>query len=62
MSVVIEPVFLTVEETAGVLRISRTRVFDLIRTNRLRSRKFGRLRRIPVSAIREFAKDQEDRG
>ncbi|GAA3219457.1 hypothetical protein GCM10017691_02910 [Pseudonocardia petroleophila] len=61
MSVVMEPVFLTVEETAGVLRISRTRVFDLIRTNRLRSRKFGRLRRIPVSAIREFARDQEDR-
>jgi excisionase family DNA binding protein len=60
-----EPVFLTVEETAGVLRISRTRVFDLIRTNRLRSSKFGRVRRIPVSAIREFAKaceqDQEAR-
>ena len=51
-----EPVFLTVEEAAGALRISRTRVFDLIRTNRLPSRKLGRLRRIPVSAVREFAK------
>lgn len=62
MSVVMEPVFLTVEEAAHVLRISRTRVFDLIRTNRLRSRKFGRVRRIPVSAIREFENDQEGRG
>lgn len=45
-----------------MLRISRTRVFDPIRTDRLRSRKFGRVRRIPVPAIREFVNDQEGRG
>lgn len=45
MSAVMEPVFPTVGEAAGVLRMSRTRIFDRIRTNRLRSRKFGRVRR-----------------
>ncbi len=47
---------LTVEEAARVLSVSRTRVFDLIRTKRLRSRKIGRARRIPVEAIHEFVK------
>jgi excisionase family DNA binding protein len=51
-----EPVFLTVEETAAVLRVSRTRVFDLIRTHQLRSRKIGRVRRIPVAAVEEFVR------
>jgi excisionase family DNA binding protein len=49
-----EPVFLTVEEAARVLSVSRTRIFDLIRTKRLRSRKIGRVRWIPVEPIREF--------
>jgi excisionase family DNA binding protein len=54
-----EPVFLTVEEAARVLCVSRTRIFDLIRTKRLRSRKIGRARRIPVEAIREFVELDE---
>lgn len=44
----------TVEETAQVLKISRWKVFDLIRTNALRSVKIGGLRRIPRSAIEEY--------
>ncbi|SDG10729.1 helix-turn-helix domain-containing protein [Pseudonocardia oroxyli] len=55
-----EPVFLTVEEAARTLQISRTRVYDLIRTHQLRSRKIGRVRRIPVDAIREFVAQADE--
>lgn len=44
----------TAEEAAELLRISRWKVFDLIRRNELRSVKIGGLRRIPRSAIEEF--------
>jgi excisionase family DNA binding protein len=44
----------TVEEAAQVLKISRWKVFDLIRTNQLRSVKIGGLRRIPQVAIDEY--------
>jgi excisionase family DNA binding protein len=44
----------TVEEAAQVLKISRWKVFDLIRTNQLRSVKIGGLRRIPQVAIHEY--------
>jgi excisionase family DNA binding protein len=44
----------TVEEAAQVLKISRWKIFDLIRTNQLRSVKIGGLRRIPHAAIDEY--------
>lgn len=44
----------TVEEAARVLKISRWKIFDLIRTNQLRSVKIGGLRRIPCTAIEEY--------
>jgi excisionase family DNA binding protein len=44
----------TVEEAAQVLKISRWKIFDLIRTNQLRSVKIGGLRRIPCNAIEEY--------
>jgi excisionase family DNA binding protein len=44
----------TVEEAAQVLKISRWKVFDLIRTNQLRSVKIGGLGRIPQVAIDEY--------
>jgi excisionase family DNA binding protein len=44
----------TVEEAAQVLKISRWKIFDLIRTNQLRSVKIGGLRRIPCTAIEEY--------
>ena len=37
--------FLTVEEAAEVLHISRDKVYGLIRTRQLRSIKIGKLRR-----------------
>jgi excisionase family DNA binding protein len=44
----------TVEEAAQALKISRWKIFDLIRTNQLRSVKIGGLRRIPSTAIEEY--------
>jgi excisionase family DNA binding protein len=44
----------TVEETAEILRISRWKVFALIRTNELRSVKIGGSRRIPRRSIEEY--------
>lgn len=44
----------TVEETAEILKISRWKVFELIRNNDLRSVKIGGLRRIPRQAIEEY--------
>jgi excisionase family DNA binding protein len=44
----------TVEEAGEVLKISRWKVFDLIRCNELRSVKIGGLRRVPRRAIEEY--------
>ena len=49
-----EPLMLTVPEAADRLRISRTRVYELILSGELRSLKLGRVRRIPMSALEEF--------
>ena len=50
--------FLTVDQAAEVLHISRDVVYDLIRTKQLRSIKIGRLRRISRQWILEFAARQ----
>ena len=51
-----ERVLLTAEEVAEALRVGRCTVYDLIRTGQLRSIKIGKLRRIPVDAVHEFAR------
>ena len=43
-----------VSEAAGVLSLSRSVVFDLMRMGRLRSVKEGRTRLIPRSALRDY--------
>lgn len=55
-----EPVLLTPEEAAEALKVGRCTVYDLIRTGQLASGKIGKLRRIPVEAVREFAKRMLD--
>lgn len=50
-----ERVLLTVEEAAEQLGIGRTLVYKLIRTGEIDSVQIGRLRRIPSSAIHEYA-------
>ena len=42
---------LRVEEVADVLDISRTRVYDLIRSGELQSLKIGGSRRVPSTAV-----------
>ncbi|MFD1573280.1 helix-turn-helix domain-containing protein [Agromyces cerinus subsp. nitratus] len=46
---------LTPEEVADALGIGRSTVYDLMRLNAITSVKIGRSRRVPVSAVREYA-------
>jgi excisionase family DNA binding protein len=50
-----ERVLLTVEEAAERLGIGRSLAFRLIRDGELESVQIGRLRRVPASAITDFA-------
>jgi excisionase family DNA binding protein len=49
-------VLLTVEEAAKALAVSRTMIFQLIRTGQLITVRIGRLRRVPTWAIEDFAR------
>jgi excisionase family DNA binding protein len=49
-----EKLLLTPEEAAQALNISRTKVFELLQVEALRSVKIGKSRRIPTEAVREF--------
>jgi excisionase family DNA binding protein len=49
-----EKLLLTPEEAAQALNISRTKVFELLQVEALRSVKIGKSRRIPMEAVREF--------
>lgn len=49
-------VLLTVEEAAKALAVSRTMIFQLIRTGQLSTVRIGRLRRVPTWAIEDFAR------
>lgn len=50
-----ERVMLTVEEAAERLGIGRTLMFRLIRTGEIETVRIGRLRRVPATAIHEYA-------
>ncbi|SEG91096.1 DNA binding domain-containing protein, excisionase family [Thermomonospora echinospora] len=45
---------LTLDEAAALLRLSRWSLYNLIRSNRLRTIKVGRRRIVPAAAIDEF--------
>jgi excisionase family DNA binding protein len=49
-----EKILLTPEEAAEVLNISRTKLFELLQAQALRSVKIGKSRRIPTDAVREY--------
>ncbi len=50
-----ERVLLTVEEAAQQLGIGRTLMFKLVKAGEIASVTIGRLRRVPASAVREYA-------
>lgn len=50
----------TPEEVAEILRASRGYVYELLASKRLRSVKLGRLRRIPIEAVRELIASLEE--
>ncbi|WP_432162216.1 helix-turn-helix domain-containing protein [Streptomyces tendae] len=52
------PQALTVPEVMEALRISRFKVYDLIRSNELPSIKIGRSRRVPVDSVRAYLRDR----
>jgi excisionase family DNA binding protein len=52
-----ERLLLTAQEAAQALGVSRTKVYDLMRSGRLRSVKIGGSRRIPVDALAELVDD-----
>ncbi|MDT0307025.1 helix-turn-helix domain-containing protein [Streptomyces sp. DSM 44917] len=49
---------LTVPEVMAALRLSRSKVYDLIRSGQLRSLTIGRARRIPADEIPAFIRRQ----
>ncbi|MFJ8857048.1 helix-turn-helix domain-containing protein [Streptomyces sp. NPDC102451] len=52
------PEALTVPEVMRALRLSRFKVYDLIRSRELASIKIGRCRRVPADALRTFIEHQ----
>ncbi|MEU6800336.1 helix-turn-helix domain-containing protein [Streptomyces neyagawaensis] len=52
------PQALKVPEVMAALRLSRSKVYDLIRSKQLESFTSGRARRVPVDAVREYMRNR----
>jgi excisionase family DNA binding protein len=52
------PQFLTVEEFCDYIAIGRSCVYELVRTGKIESVRFGRLVRIPKSALLALSVDR----
>lgn len=50
----------TPEEAAQVLKIGRTKIYELLHCGKLRSVRIGRTRRIPVAALESFLEEQQE--
>jgi excisionase family DNA binding protein len=55
----VPPVLYRVEEAAEALRMSRTAIYELIRSGRLRTVKEGRRRLVPVAALTDYVVGHE---
>ncbi len=53
-----DPQALTIPEVMTALRLSRSKVYDLIRSKELHSYTSGRARRVPVDAVRQYMHDR----
>lgn len=54
------PEALTVPEVMSALRLSRSKVYDLIRSKQLLSFTVGRARRIPADALTRYIREQTE--
>ena len=52
--VVLQPLLLSIPEAAAVLRLSRTKVYELIDVEGLPVKRFGRSVRVSVIALQEW--------
>ncbi|WTP58900.1 helix-turn-helix domain-containing protein [Streptomyces phaeochromogenes] len=52
------PLLLTVPDVMVTLKVSRTKVYDLIRTHRLASIKVDGCRRIPAESVQDFVRSR----
>ncbi|MDT0445970.1 helix-turn-helix domain-containing protein [Streptomyces johnsoniae] len=52
------PETLTIPEVMTALRLSRSKVYDLLRSGQLRSFRAGRSRRVPTEALRQYIDTQ----
>jgi excisionase family DNA binding protein len=50
----VDPVLYRVDEAAAALRLSRSSVYELIRSGQLRTVKHGRRRLVPVTALADY--------
>jgi excisionase family DNA binding protein len=55
----VPPLLYRVEEAAEALRLSRTAIYELIRSGRLRTVKAGSGRLVPVAALAEYVASLE---
>ena len=55
MSATIEPIFITPEQAAEALALSRWRIYDLLNAGAIESRYDGRKRKVSVKSIRAYA-------
>jgi excisionase family DNA binding protein len=56
----VPPVVYRVEEAAEALRLTRSAVYELIRSGQLRSFKVGRRRLVPIEALAEYVAAMSD--
>ena len=57
--ILVAAVLYSVDEAAVALRLSRSALYELIRSGRLRSVKSGRRRLVPVAALAEYVAELE---
>jgi excisionase family DNA binding protein len=50
----VDPILYRVDEAAAALRLSRSAIYELIRSGQLRTVKQGRRRLVPVAALAEY--------
>ena len=53
------PILYSVDEAASALRLSKSVLYELIRSGRLRTVKAGRRRLVPVAALAEYVASLE---